>query len=172
MDGAGVCELFLSERADRFQQSVADMTADLVAGDEGLADQRINSVEQGVFVDVSAHVGDGGEVEAIREYGCVLEHEAFVVVEEFVGPLHGEPQRLVAFQPAARPGEETEPVAETVADVLWGHRHHSCGGEFDEPCSVRELWYEFRRNLDGEPGVADPTDAGQRDEPGGHARVR
>ena len=76
-------------------------------------------------------MGDGGEIEAVGEHRCVLQHHPFLLVEEFVGPLHGVAQCLVAFQAAACSGEETEPVTESITDIGRAHRHHAYRRKFD-----------------------------------------
>src|SRR4051812_23499720 len=45
-------------------------------------------------------------------------------------------QRLMPFESAPPTREQSEPIAETVADVLRGHRHEPGGSQLDRQCNA------------------------------------
>jgi hypothetical protein len=66
-----------------------------------------------------------GEVESSCEHRTTVEYRPFTIVKQVVGPLHRVTQCLMAFQPAARTDEKTEPIAEPVAYLGGRHRLHA-----------------------------------------------
>ena len=132
VNGAGGSKLFFGELADRLQQPVTNVGPHLFGGDQRFAHQRVQLIHHAVLVQpVGAYVSGRGEIEPAGEHRTTAQHRPFVVIEQVIGPLHGVAQRLVAFQRAAGPRQQTEPIAETITHVDRTHRHHPRRGQLD-----------------------------------------